>query len=260
MNNGISNKNLYSRTDILFFLEELLLNIQGLELDLNLSYMKKISIIKQMKEIINARELPVLNENGDWCYKIQCTMSALYLNMVLKDEKQRMLKEHERAKGFGYNLIKIAGRLLTIEKFAELHNTTQDAVRKQLRIGQLPYAKKYGSAWLIPEFSVPIKEEKLTGWFFITNSNDDFVTNDGLNIILPKHSKVSILPNGRTEDNKKIFILTINSYDPVTEQPKKIEKYNLGLNDKNKFLFHLISNPEISYHSSDIGLANWLFG
>lgn len=260
MNNKINNKKLYSQTDIVAFLEKILFYIQGLELNSNLSYMRKIGLIKQMKKIIAARELPVLNESGDWCYKIQCTMFALYLNMVVKEEKQRMLKEHEKTKGYGYNLIKLAGRLLTIEQFAELNNTTQDAVRKQLRIGQLPYAQKYGSAWLIPEFSVPIKEEKLIGWFQIISNNDNFVTHDGINIMLPKYSSVNVLPNGRTKDNKKKFSVIITSYDPITEQPKNIEKYDLGLNDKNNFLFRLISNPEIMYHSSDIGLVNWLFG
>ena len=259
MSQEIYYRNLYSRMELISFLEEISHYAEGLGLNQNPLYSKKIKLIEQMKNIITERDLPVLNKTGDWCYKIQCTMYALYLNMVITEERRCKLKENEKSKGYGYNLIKLTGRLLTIEQFAQLNNTTEDAVRKQLRIGQLPYAKKFGSAWLIPEFSTPIKDEKLSGWFQIYNDTDNYITQNGLSITIPKYSTITVLPNGRTSDNKKIFTVTINNFDPITEIPENSIKYDIGLNDKNKFLFQLISNPNINYHSDDIGLAAWLF-
>lgn len=255
---NLKNKELYSNTDIISFLAELLEITHNLEIELTPTYLKKIELIKQMYKITSSRQLPTLDSNSDWCYQIQCTMFALYLNMVPTSKKLSLLQENEKYKWHGYNLIQLSGKYLTITQFATLNKTTEGAIRQQIRNGLLPYAKKFGSAWLIPEFSRPIKDSELIGWFNIQVDIDAFITSTGSKIMLPKHSAVNVLSKGRTNENKKFFDVIVNKYDSVTENTISSIHYELNLSDKNKFLFYLINNPNVNYHSSDIGLTTWL--
>lgn len=255
----IKEKNLYSRQDILAFLNDLLLHANSLNINSNYSYDKKLKLIEKLQKIMNVRELPVLDSNGDWCYKVQCTMFGLYLNMVMVEDKQKLLADNEITKGYGYNLIQLKSRYLTIEQFADLNNTTKEAVRKQLRAGQLPYAQKFGSAWLIPEFSRPLRDDQLIGWFDLSDNIETFITLDGQEIPLLYKSGIDIKLKGRTKDKKKLFSVTVKRYDPTTWQTIDSHEYMLELVDKNRLLFYLISDPNASYHSSSIGIANWLF-
>lgn len=255
----IIDKELYSREDILTFLNNLLKFTQGLSVQPNYYLGQKTEFILKLREIIYLRDLPHLDSNGKWCYKVQCTMLGLYLNMVMKSPKDSMLIKDKKVNGQSYNLIKITGKYLTIEEFAELNHTTEGNIRQQLRNGLLPYAKKFGSSWLIPEFSRPIKDADLTGWFVVPIKIDPFLTLTGDKIIIEQNSFITIIPQGRTNENKKIFSVIIDNYEPITEKIISSHKHELGATDKNSLLFYLISNPDISYHSNDIGITNWLF-
>ena len=92
--------------ELISFLEEILHYAQELGLNQNPLYLKKFKLIEQMKNIITERDLPVLNKTGDWCYKIQCTMYALYLNMIITEERRSKLKVNEKSIRYGYILIK----------------------------------------------------------------------------------------------------------------------------------------------------------
>lgn len=256
---NINERELHSREDILTFLNNLLKFAQGISIQPNYTLDKKIAFIVKLREIIYLRDLPILDPNGKWCYKVECTISSLYLNMAMKTQAKSLLKEDEKIKGYGYNLIQLSGKKLTIDEFAELNHTTEGAIRQQLRNGLFPYAKKFGSAWLIPEFSRPVKDSDLVGWFDIPVKVDPFITFNGNEIAIDQHSFITVEPKGRTKENKKFFSITVNNYEPITRKKISSRKYELSTTDKNSFLFYLISNPEISYHSNDIGIITWLF-
>lgn len=240
--------------EVIDFLDEIIDNLRRLGMLSTDSFRTKLSYIEKMRAIMERRDLPSLESNNDWCYQLQFTMSSFYLNMVLTEEAQKL-----RPKMYGYNLIKLSGKFLTVDDYAKSKGITIDTVRKQLRTGQLPYAKKFGSAWLIPAFSHPVKDEKLSGWFEVSDTLAPYVTSDGVEIIIPKNSAISVLPKKRGSDNKKMFSVDVSVSDYSIQIPTKTVSYEITSAEKNKFLFFLISNPCVGYHSSDIGLAEWLY-
>lgn len=244
---------LKSHKEVIECLDNILKQTQKLGMNETPSFKVKIDCIKQLRKYMDRRDLPLLTSNEDWVYQIQYTMSALYLNLIYTTKKQT-----EFPRRYGYNLIRLAGKYLTINKYAELRGSTIATVRAQLRAGQFPYAEKSGFSWLIPEFSHPLKGNRLDGQFEILEDIESYRAPSGITIPLLKDSAIKIRPNGRNSENKKIFSIEID-FDRYSPLQNNGSSYLLTNTEKQGFLFYLISNPMAKYHSADIGLAEWLY-
>lgn len=235
----MKNECLKTKREILDFLVEIQKTISVLQGNLNIAIDKKITMLFQLKNIVEKNNFPEFSSTEQWYYKVEVTGRALYLNLLTNEAPYNK-----------FNMITITGEFLTIDQYATMYGMTPVVVRKHILAGRLPYAFKAGSSWMIPSLSVPIKEKDLDGWFVINELPKEATVNE---IHMKVGDRFSINVLKRDENNKRKYQIThINN-----KEKKKI--YIWGIDEKNKLLNILIKNPGIEYHSNDVGLGKWLY-
>lgn len=236
---------LRTKEDILDFLDGIIKSIPILEGHLNASFEKKINKITELKSIVSKNNFPAFSSDSavEWYYKIEVTGRALYLNLMTTKEPYSK-----------FNLIVLTGEILTIDEFANMHNITSVVVRKHIMAGRLPYAYKAGTNWLIPSFSIPIKEKDLNGWFVINQQPKEPSIN-GIPVKVGDCFTIQVLK--RDENNRRRYKITHTTHCNKNRQHE--DTYIWGIDEKKNLLNFLIKDPGIDYHSNDIGIGMWLY-
>ncbi|WP_455654990.1 hypothetical protein [Phascolarctobacterium sp.] len=244
----MNEKCLKNKEDVLNFLSKVLDNIENFYTLPNKFFERRKETIVDMKTVLEKLDLPNFPDSSDWGYQIAATGRGIYLNLGNYRSENYISR---------YNLLSLIGTDLTIDEYAAMHDISSTIVRKHINFGRLPYAYKAGSSWMIPEFSQPIRTEKLPGWFCVNNLREDMIFG---NIILKNNNWITIENVKRNNDNKKEFTIQVHSgiYGVESNVEGKIE-HILTVENMNKFIIFLLSEPHISYHSNDMGLGAWLY-
>lgn len=249
-------KEFFSLDQVVEYLDFIISSAESLGKARSNVFFTKIKLLKDLKDILISRGLPTLPDSGSWCYSIDVSYYAVYVYLRKTEASMVSPVDQEESR---YRLIRMEGKLLTIDQYAEQHDMTEMVVRKHLLRGRLPYSRKVSTVWLIPELSSPIDETDLIGSFNIMEDSTPHTTKDGQEIPIAQNSKITILSEGRTSERKKIFKVIVEKIDPDTKSIMKSSEYTIGIVDRNILVFTLTSLPNVNYHSPDIGIGTWLY-
>ncbi len=254
----INKKDCFNKDEVLRYIDYVLTQAEILDIYKTKSFEKKIGFLKDMKTRVESRLLPSLRKEDGWSYRLEATMSGIYLNLVVTDEFAATLP-NGRKSAPGFHMIEMRSKHITLLEFAALNEISEATLRQQIRQGYFVYAKKTGTSWTIPEMSRPMRDDQIKlGQFYVFEDIGAFIASDSTRIDLSKNDRVQIFPLERNENNKKRFLIKIETYDLDARKATNQRSFELGVKDKSAFILHLIKAPDTQFWSDDISIYSFL--
>ncbi len=192
-------------------------------------------------DYIDICHLPDLGEGFGYFVEVRTDAIVLYIKFVVEYKYISETNKKIFDTSDEYEIINLPFKLLTIEEYAKLNDTTSYVVAQWIRRGKLKNAKKIGREWYIPEIEEITKDTKEAVYMWKTTNekifNEEYDNFNRYNKAIIRQSAESKL--------KFLFILyddyTGNSEEKLldTKEKQKIETMLIG-NNKVKYTNNLI--------------------